>query len=109
MHARPQILMRLAAPRWKDEQPAASYGVDAGDNDALVRQTQRALLELSQALDYIRPQPPAWTFAPIVRYGTAGHDSLVPRPRCEIVCVCVCESYKYLTGPDAGQGLLTLP
>ncbi len=27
-----------------------------------------------------------------------------------LVCgVCVCESYKYLTGPDAGQGLLTQP
>ncbi|GIL89349.1 hypothetical protein Vretifemale_17172 [Volvox reticuliferus] len=71
----PQILMRLAAPRWREEDRVQ------GDSDGAVevRQQQQALLELSQALDYIRPQPPAWTFAPVVR--VVRHDPADPRVR----------------------------
>ncbi|GFR40593.1 hypothetical protein Agub_g1173, partial [Astrephomene gubernaculifera] len=80
----PQVLMRLAAPRWPPPRPseqdtdaagaAASPHIGAdpdpdadADPDMQRRQRGAALLELSAALDCIRPRPPAWTFAPIVR------------------------------------------
>ncbi|KXZ43482.1 hypothetical protein GPECTOR_89g502 [Gonium pectorale] len=69
----PQVLMRVAAPRWAPDTPqdanrdSASGLADADDADAEHGQRRQALLELSQALDYIRPRPPAWSFAPLVR------------------------------------------
>ncbi|EFJ42825.1 hypothetical protein VOLCADRAFT_97073 [Volvox carteri f. nagariensis] len=88
----PQVLMHLAAPRWRDEaagprEPGEGDDgsprddVEGGDGDAAVRQRRQALLELSQALDYIRPRPPAWTFAPVVRAVRRDVGSDDPRVR----------------------------
>lgn len=83
-----QVLMHLGVPRWREATAQSHDGLTNGGEDDATNGARRhgnalsgqadgddnsrrqALLELSQALDYIRPRPPAWTFAPVVRYGT---------------------------------------
>lgn len=46
---------------------AAGGELDEGEEEEAGRgQRRQALLELSQALDFIRPRPAAWTFAPLL-------------------------------------------